>query len=223
MADDTDKIRAAPNRDTTAVHWEWRMFGAEFGAADATFAALEPELVEESDEIYLLAPGTDAGVKIRAGRMEIKQLERVDEAGLERWWLALSEPFPLPPDEADRVCAALGVTAPPPARDAFSLDELLPLLAPAKSRVRTVMVHKLRRHYTVNDCRSEVTEVIAEGEMTRTLAIEAQDAARVIAAVRELGLSTRENIPYPRWLKAVVGMEGQEEDGAEALPCRGPA
>jgi len=79
-----EKTRGVATMDTTVLHWEWRTFGAEFGAADATFAAMEPELVQESDEIYLLSPGTNAGVKIRAGRMEIKQLEQVDEAGLEQ-------------------------------------------------------------------------------------------------------------------------------------------
>jgi exopolyphosphatase/guanosine-5'-triphosphate,3'-diphosphate pyrophosphatase len=213
VTDDAEEIRADPNRDTTALHWEWRTFGGAFGAADATFARLEIELVEESDEVYLLSPGADAGVKVRAGRMEIKELEQVDQAGLERWWLAMSEPFPLPASEADRVCAALGVPALPPGKDAFSLDELLAALAAPERGVRTVTVHKRRLHYSVNGCRSEVAEVVAEGEMKRTLAIEAQDAARVIATVHELGLSGRDNVSYPRWLKAVVGMEGEEEDG----------
>jgi hypothetical protein len=35
---------------TIVPRWEWRTFGAEFGAADEAFAALEPELVQESDE-----------------------------------------------------------------------------------------------------------------------------------------------------------------------------
>ena len=193
--------------DTTVLHWEWRTFGAEFGAADATFAALEPELVEESDEVYLLSPGTDAGVKIRAGRMEIKELERVDEARLEQWWLAMSEPFPLPLGEADRVCAALGVTAPSPGKDALSIDEFLAALAAPERGVRAVVVHKVRRHYSVNGCRSEIAEVVAEGVTTRTLAIEATDAAKVSATVQELGLAGRENISYPRWLKALAGMK----------------
>ena len=206
MTEDREKKRGVTTMDTTVLHWEWRTFGACFGAADATFAALEPELVEESDEVYLLSPGTAAGVKIRAGRMEIKELERVDEASLEQWWLAMSEPFPLPLDAANGVCAALGVTALSPRKDALSLDELLTAFAVPESGVRLVRVHKHRLHYTVNGCRSEVAEVIAEGETTRTLAIEATDAAKVTAAMQELGLSGRENVSYPRWLKAVVGM-----------------
>ena len=207
MTDDREKTRDVTTMDTTVLHWEWRTFGAEFGAADATFAALEPELVEESDEIYLLSPGADAGVKKRAGRMEIKQLERIDEASLEQWWLAMSEPFPLPFGAADRVCAALGVTALSPGKGALSLDELLAALAAPERGVRAVVVHKVRRHYRVNGCRSEIAEVVAEGVTTRTLAIEATDAAKVSATVQELGLAGRENISYPRWLKALAGMK----------------
>ena len=192
---------------TIVPRWEWRTFGAELGAADATFAALEPELVQESDEIYLLSPGTDAAVKIRAGLMDIKLLEEVNAEGLEQWRPAMKETFPLPRGEADKVCAALGVTAPSPGTDAFSLDEFLAVLAAPERGVRAVAVHKRRLHYTVNECMSEVTEVEAEGKKARTLAIEAADAERVIATVHDLGLSGRVNTSYPRWLRATVGME----------------
>jgi exopolyphosphatase/guanosine-5'-triphosphate,3'-diphosphate pyrophosphatase len=187
--------------------WEWRTFGSEFGAADAVFAAHEPELVQESDETYLLTPGADAAVKIRAGLMDIKLLEQVNEAGLEQWRPAMKETFPLPHGEAVKVCAALGVTGPPPESDAFGLDEFLTLLAAPGRGVRAVAVHKLRRHYTMNECMVEVTEVVADGQKMRTLAIEATDAERVVATVDELGLSERRNTSYPRRLKAVAGME----------------
>jgi exopolyphosphatase / guanosine-5'-triphosphate,3'-diphosphate pyrophosphatase len=192
---------------TIVLRWEWRTFAVEFGAADAAFTGLEPELVQESDETYLLSPGTDAAVKIRAGLMDIKVLEQVDDAGLEQWRPTMKETFPLPPAQAEKVCALLGASAPPPEKDPFSLDELLALLAAPERGVRTVAVRKHRLHYTVNECMSELTEVVAEGRKVRTLAIEAADAERVIATVRSLGLSGRENTSYPRWLKTTIGME----------------
>lgn len=191
--------------DVIVPRWEWRTFGTEFGAADATFAALEPELVQESDETYLLSPATEAAVKIRAGLMDIKQLVEVSQAGLEQWRPVMKETFPLPRGEADKVCAELGIVAPPPGAGAFSLDEFLAVLAAPERGVRAVAVHKLRRHYTLNDCMVEVTEVVAEAQKARTLAIETTDAERVLATVRELGLSERRNTSYPRWLKAGAG------------------
>jgi exopolyphosphatase/guanosine-5'-triphosphate,3'-diphosphate pyrophosphatase len=193
---------------TIVPRWEWRTFGAEFGAADEAFAALEPELVQESDETYLLSPGTDAAVKIRAGLMDIKVLEQVTEAGLEQWRPAMKETFPLARGEADKVCTALRVSAPPPAIKAFSLDEFLAALAAPERGVRAVSVHKHRRHYTLNGCMAELTEVVAEGQMAKTVAIEATDAGRVIATVQQLGLSGGENTSYPRWLKTTIGVAG---------------
>jgi len=194
---------------TIIPRWEWRTFGEELGAADATFAALEPELIQESDETYLLSPGTDAAVKIRAGLMDIKELVEVNADGLEQWRPAMKETFPLPRGEADKVCAALRVTAPPLAGWApFTLDEFLAVLAAPERGVRAVAVHKRRLHYTINECMTEVTDVVAEGKTVRTLAIEATDAERVIATVRQLGLSGDANTSYPRWLKASVGMDG---------------
>ena len=39
---------------TIIPRWEWRVFGEGFGAAEAALAALTPDAVEESDELYLL-------------------------------------------------------------------------------------------------------------------------------------------------------------------------
>ncbi len=48
----------------------------------------------------------------------------------------------------------------------------------------------------------------ADARSVRTLAIESEDAGRVIAAVREMGLSGLANRSYPRGLRALLGMEG---------------
>src|SRR5689334_1951838 len=65
--------------------WEWRTFGDSFGPADATFAALTPERVQESDEIYLLSTADGDTVKVRDELMDVKHLEHVDAEGLEQW------------------------------------------------------------------------------------------------------------------------------------------
>jgi exopolyphosphatase/guanosine-5'-triphosphate,3'-diphosphate pyrophosphatase len=43
---------------TIVPRWEWRAFGRTFGPAEAAFAAMTPERVQESDELYLVSPGT---------------------------------------------------------------------------------------------------------------------------------------------------------------------
>jgi exopolyphosphatase/guanosine-5'-triphosphate,3'-diphosphate pyrophosphatase len=55
-----------------------------------------------------------------------------------------------------------------------------------------------------------MTDVVADGQATRTVAIESEDAADVQAAVREMGLSRYENLSYPRGLKRLVGSSTRE-------------
>jgi exopolyphosphatase/guanosine-5'-triphosphate,3'-diphosphate pyrophosphatase len=76
--------------------------------------------------------------------------------------------------------------------------------------VRAIAVHKRRVRYTIDGCTSEVTEVVADGRPVRTVAIESDDAGRVLGAVRAMGLAGFENISYPRGLKSLVGMHHVE-------------
>jgi exopolyphosphatase/guanosine-5'-triphosphate,3'-diphosphate pyrophosphatase len=187
--------------------WEWRTFGQEFGAAESVFAALESEGAQESDEVYLLSPACDANVKVRDALMDIKLLEQIDAAGLEQWRPVMKGAFPLAADEAKEVCAALGVTAPSTARTAYSLQELEAELSAAVRGVRVVPVHKRRVRSTLHGCMSEITDVVADGKKIRTVALEAEDAGRVIDAVRAVGLAGFPNTSYPRGLKRLIGMK----------------
>ena len=187
--------------------WEWRTFGTDFGPAEPRVAALTPEKVQESDETYLLSPVTDANVKIRDALMDLKTLEQTGQAGLEQWRPVMKASFPLAPDDIRSVCAALGVDAPAAATNSMTLDQLAAELA--RRGVRSVAVHKRRVRYTIHGCMSEMTEVRADGKPVRTVAIESEDAERVVAAVREMGLDGFPNVSYPRGLKALLGVTGQ--------------
>src|SRR5262249_9357355 len=108
--------------DQIVPRWEWRSFGQHFGAVEPRFAALAAETVQNSEEIYLLPPSSDANVKIRDGLVDIKLLERVDANGLEQWRPALKEPFPLSDSALAQVRAALRLPAAPPGAGGQSLD-----------------------------------------------------------------------------------------------------
>ena len=184
--------------------WEWRTFGAQFGAAEERFAALAAEKVQESDETYLLSPANDANVKVRDALMDIKTLVEVGADGLEQWRPVMKATFPLSRDVMRDVCAALGVAVPAAPGDAVTLEQLAAGLA--ERGVRAIAVHKRRVRYTIDGCASEVTDVVADGRPVRTVAIESEDAARVLGAVRAMGLAGFDNVSYPRGLKALVGM-----------------
>jgi exopolyphosphatase/guanosine-5'-triphosphate,3'-diphosphate pyrophosphatase len=183
--------------------WEWRTFGQRFGAADGRFAELTPTGVQESDEIYFLG-GEGAMVKVRDELMDIKLLREVDAHGLERWEPVMKQGFPLPAAAADKVYASLGLAAPRLARDAYTLDQFIGEVVTPDGALRPVKVHKRRVRYTVGGCTSELSDVTAEGKSVRTIAIESEDAAAVIAAVASVGLSGYLNTNYAQGLRSLL-------------------
>ena len=188
--------------------WEWRAFAQQFGEVETLFATQESTGTKESDEIYLLSPVCDANVKVRDAVLDIKTLVRVDEAGLEQWRPVMKGVFPLSASDAKAACDALGVPPPSAARTAYSLEELVTELSAPVRGVRVLPVHKRRVRYRIHDCMSEITDVLSDGRRTRTIALEAEDARRLIDAVRAVGLGALSNTSYPRGLKQLIGMKG---------------
>ena len=187
--------------------WEWRTFGESFGEADDKYAALTPTDIQETDEQYFLSSANDENVKVRFDLMDIKTLVEVNADGLEQWKPVMKAKFPLPAAEVKKVLEALGVPVPSVVRENYTLDQFVAELGEPNG-LRAVKVHKKRVRYKINGCTSELTDVVADGQNTRTVALELEDAARVIATVREMGLGGLPNISYPRGLKQLVGMKG---------------
>ena len=180
--------------------WEWRSFGAEFGGAESALAARTPEQVVESTEIYVLSEaGTDV-VKVRDDLMDVKHLREVGDDGLEQWTPVLKAGFPLSQADLEVVSSALGLDAAPPARDGYPLDVWLEEVVGPDPRLRAVTVHKRRTRYRIGGCAAELTDVRAGGATTRTVAVESEDAAQVLAVLEELGLAGRPNVNYARGL-----------------------
>jgi exopolyphosphatase/guanosine-5'-triphosphate,3'-diphosphate pyrophosphatase len=186
--------------------WEWRSFGRRFGGAEERLARLAPSGVQESDEIYLLSRAGE-NVKVRDALMDIKVLQEVDADGLEQWTPIMKAGFPLQAAEAAKVLEALKLPIPTPVRASYTLDEFIEQFAAPGGAIRAVQVHKRRTRYTVGGCMAELSEVVANGKSTRTLAVESEDAAGVMRAVRELGLGGYTNTSYPRALAALIDDE----------------
>jgi exopolyphosphatase/guanosine-5'-triphosphate,3'-diphosphate pyrophosphatase len=181
------------------------MFGDDFGGADAQFASMAPERVQDSDETYLLSMRSDASVKVRDGLMDVKRLEAVDENGLEQWKPVMKAEFPLPGAGVHDVLAALGAAAPVLDRSAYTLEELIAEVIVPSPDLRAVEVHKHRDHFTVAGAMAELSAIRAEATERRTIAVESEDPALVVTAVRELGLPLEPNVCLARGLKAMVG------------------
>ena len=189
---------------TIVPRWEWRTFGDDFGAADEALAALGVERVEDSDDLYLLVRDGDATVKLRHGLLDVKGLLAVDDNGLEQWVPVAKHRFPVSRDDVAVALARLRVAAPSLERETYTADELLDEVVGPADALRAVMAHKRRTHYAFGGCRAEICEVKADGASTRSLVVESEDPARVIAAVRSLGLETRANVCMVRGLKVMT-------------------
>ena len=183
---------------TIVPRWEWRTFGDSFGEAEERLG--QAERVQESDELYLLSPVSEASVKVRDGLMDVKQLQHVDEHGLQQWLPVLKSSFPLGPEEVTTVLVALELPPPELAHTAYTLDDLLDLTG-----AHAVEVHKVRRRYDIAGCSSELTDIGAGSDEARTIAVESEDPGRVVEAVRSLELPLRPNTCVARGLKALVG------------------
>jgi exopolyphosphatase/guanosine-5'-triphosphate,3'-diphosphate pyrophosphatase len=177
--------------------WEWRTFGV----GDDVFGDREVDRVQESDELYILSVTRGDTVKVRDDLMDVKHLEQVNDDGLEQWAVVMKAGFPLAAEQVRSILEGLRVPVPRLERSEYTVDDVvhgrLDLLA--------VPVHKHRSRYAIGDCMAELTEVTTPQGSTRTVAVESEDAERVSAVVRDLGLADRPNTSYPQGLKALVG------------------
>jgi exopolyphosphatase/guanosine-5'-triphosphate,3'-diphosphate pyrophosphatase len=183
--------------------WEWRSFGRCFGEAESRLAKLAPGRVQESDEIYLLS-GAGDNVKVRDALMDIKALRETNADGLEQWTPVMKAGFPLSAADSVKVLESLHLPAPPMSRATFTIEEFLEQFAAPGSSIRAVKVRKRRIRYKVGGCMAELSDVVANGKPTRTIAVESEDAGGVIRAVRKLGLGGYTNTSYPRGLAALI-------------------
>jgi exopolyphosphatase/guanosine-5'-triphosphate,3'-diphosphate pyrophosphatase len=150
--------------------WEWRWFGHRFGPAESRLAALTPGAVQQSSETYLLS-GDGDNVKVRDALMDIKVLREVSQDGLEQWTPVMKAGFPLPADDVKKVFAALRLDPPPLRRASYDLAQFIDELAVPSGRIRAINVQKRRVRYTVGGCMAELSEVVADGKPTRTIAV----------------------------------------------------
>ena len=188
---------------TIIPRWEWRTFGDDLDEAATALARYRTGSDNESDELYFLSPGCE-NVKVRDGLMDIKVLREVNPDGLEQWFPLMKAAFPLAAADVAKVYEGLHVEPTQPGGASRTLAELVADLASARPPARAVKVHKLRRRCKIGSCMGEISDVVANDRRAQTLAIEGEDAAAVIAAVREAGLGGRVNTSYTNCLAALV-------------------
>jgi exopolyphosphatase/guanosine-5'-triphosphate,3'-diphosphate pyrophosphatase len=129
--------------------------------------------------------------------MDLKTLEETSQAGLEQWRPVMKASFPLGlARRAHRLRRARGAAAGrlrTPSRSTSSWRSSARRGAGC-GRWRSTSAAAL----PINGCMSEMTEVVVDGTPVRTVAIESEDAGRVVEAVRANGPRGLPDISYPR-------------------------
>jgi exopolyphosphatase/guanosine-5'-triphosphate,3'-diphosphate pyrophosphatase len=175
-------------------------------AAEAWLASHRSTGIQESDETYFLS-GRGGIAKLRSDLMDIKVLREVDLDGLERWEPVMKAGFPLHVPDVMRVFESSELAPPAVSRSAWSVEEFIRDFASPGGPMRAVSVHKKRVRYAIDGCTLELSDVVADGRSTRTLAIESEDPAAVVALVRAMGHYGWINTNYPRGLAALIDAE----------------
>lgn len=186
--------------------WEWRTFGAEFGAAESAILAYGPAKVRASSETYIVSSAGSANTKVRDGLMDIKRLQQVDEQGLEQWLPVMKAEFPLAPMVLLDVFRAWNVVRPKLTKEAYGFEEFVRDLVKPNPSLAAVEVRKERHGFVARGCIVEIANLWFDGTPVRTIAVEQEDPAAVTAAVRKLGLERFENVNYVKALKRFKGI-----------------
>jgi exopolyphosphatase / guanosine-5'-triphosphate,3'-diphosphate pyrophosphatase len=136
--------------------------------------------------------------------MDVKLLEQIDDDGLEQWKPVLKGDFPLAASDVRTVLEALRVEE-ALERVEYTLDQLLGDLVDPRPDLLAIDVHKRRRHVTLDGAMAELSTLSTDRGALRTIAVESEDPALVVAAVRGLGFDPHHNVRVPLGLKQLAG------------------
>lgn len=189
------------------ARWEWRTFGAAFGAAESRIHSFPKDKVRHSAEVYILSRNSMDNTKIRDMLMDIKTLRQVNADKLEQWFPVMKAGFPLAPAVLADVFRAWRAAMPRLGREAYGYEEFLGELVSAHADLKTVRVEKERHGFMIDGCIVEIADLKFDGAPTRTVAVEMEDPEAVLRTVRRLGLDGFENVNYLKALKRFAGME----------------
>jgi len=187
--------------------WEWRTFGQVFGDAENNIKKHAAGGFKKSEEKYILSKMSGNNIKIRDDLADVKTQLNINADKLEQWTVAMKQSFPAPKDSLE-VLFRDYFKVPVPAfnKDTYTYTEFLDELINGNENLVIVEVLKERQAYDINGTVTEIAETKFNGVPMRTICVEHEDPALVIATVRELGCAGFENINYINAMKTAVGM-----------------
>lgn len=172
-----------------------------------------------SSEIYLLSRHSPDNVKLRSGRVEVKQLLCTSATGLELWRPCLKAPFPLDADVVSDLCDAWRCEHPARVPLLGTAEMLLNWVARTLPMVQPLPIRKLRRRFRIATCAGEWATVESNGVRRESLSLEHSDLAVVLAAMDALDLTGEPNTNYVTGLKQFLGWSLDESLRATGSPA----
>ncbi len=162
--------------------------------------------IRESSETYFVSTATvEVNPKARRDLLDIKTLLAVND-GCEQWEVRAKLPFPVAAaDLAADLFELVGVDPPVLARPNYTLTQLVTELVSSHPEMVAVEVSKRREIHQLAGCAAEVSEVIIDGRLLRTVAIESTDLDAVVWLRQRLGLEGAVNVSYPRAIRGAIG------------------
>ncbi len=189
--------------------YEFRAFAQNFGMAEEKIRKLSKlDKFRESSEIYILSPdNNENNVKIRYHTLDIKVLIK-EEKGLQQWKPRMRAEFPMKMEVLrDDLFPALGTAVPEFNRTEYTLEQFLDDIMMPHPELVLARVFKRRFGYTINECISEIAELLINGAAIKTMALESADIETVLKVKQKLGLHEYENVNYLLAIKRILGME----------------
>jgi len=189
--------------------FEFRTWAKNFGMVEEKMRKLSPcEGIRESAEIYIVSDGNDENnTKIRDNLMDIKVFV-TEKEGLEQWNPRMKGEFPMKASALEEdVFPAFAVEMPKLERGEYTLEQYLDEIIRPHPQLSAVSVFKRRFAFTINDCITEIAEILINGAGQQSVAVESVDIPAILEANKMLGLDEYENVNYLRAIKRVIGME----------------
>ena len=187
--------------------WEWRCFVPSLATIAQTVAIPSDAASRESDEIYVLDPRGTENVKIRGGVLDIKRLRQIDADGLELWEPVFQAHFPLNRSDLGAASAVWGLPLDTLPRETYTIEQFIEEVISPRADLHVVRVHKSRRAFTFAGCVAELVRLAIESQTLESFSLEHEDPARILAALRTLGLDGHANTNYSLGLRRALGLE----------------
>lgn len=188
--------------------WEFRIFAGKLADVESKIREYsEPENTKQSPEVYIISnSNNEYNVKVRDSSLDIKQLIE-QKSGFEKWYPIHKSEFPLKSEIIkNEFFPALKANVPQIERNEYTFQQFLDELIIRHTELYIIQVSKVRHTFYINECKTEVADVVINNAEIRSASIESEDIDKLTYTRKLLGMENYENVNYIQAIKRTIGM-----------------